>query len=249
MRHYGWKPDLPDHRDFEFAAPRRGAALPKRVDLRSVCPAVYDQGELGSCTANAIAAAHEFEQMKQSQHDPFIPSRLFIYYGERALEGTVSQDSGAEIRDGMKVVAKQGVCPEVMWQYLPTQFAKRPGPKCYASALNHQVLTYSRVPQTLVAMRGCLAAGFPFVFGFTVYESFESASVAKSGKVQMPSKHESALGGHAVLAVGYDDAAKRFIVRNSWGAGWGMSGYMTMPYPYLESTELASDLWTIRLVE
>jgi len=110
-------------------------------------------------------------------------------------------------------------------------------------------VSYSRVSQTPSQMKGCLASGFPFVFGFTVYDSFESQDVAKTGVVPMPASGESVLGGHAVLAVGYDDGQQRFIVRNSWGTGWGMHGYFTMPYAYLTDRGLASDFWTIRLIK
>jgi len=105
-----------------------------------------------------------------------------------------------------------------------------------------------RVPQSLAQLKGCLAAGFAFVFGFTVYESFESPEVAKTGDVQLPSPGEQVLGGHAVMAVGYADASGRFLVRNSWGSNWGKAGYFTMPYAYLVDANLASDVWTIRLV-
>jgi C1A family cysteine protease len=247
--HYGWQPDLPDHRDFSYAATRAAIRkLPVRLDLRASCPPVYDQGNLGSCTANAIGAAFEFELMKQNIPE-FMPSRLFIYYNERAIEHCIGSDNGAQIRDGIKSVNKQGVCPENMWQYDIKAFTKRPGAKCYSEALKHQVLSYQRVVRDVNSMKGCLAEGYPFVFGFTVYDAFESATVAKTGKLDMPKKNEGVQGGHAVLAVGYDDGKKRFIVRNSWGTGWGLKGYFTMPYQYLEEENLSDDFWTIRLVE
>jgi C1A family cysteine protease len=246
---YGWIPDLPDHRDHLFVAePSIIKKLPASTDLTKLCPAVYDQGQLGSCTANAIAAALEFEQMKQKLKK-FMPSRLFIYYNERVMEHTVNSDSGAMIRDGIKSVNRKGACTEKIWPYDINKFAAAPAKSCYDEASKHLAISYQRVLQTLNQMKGCLAAGYPFVFGFTVYESFESAAVAKSGQANLPLAGEKVLGGHAVMAVGYDDATQRFTVRNSWGTGWGKKGYFTLPYAYLTDSSLADDLWTIRVVE
>ena len=247
--HYGWQPDLPDLRDFRYAAP--GAVLlklPAKTDLTAICPPVYDQGELGSCTANAIGAAFECGLIRQKAKT-FMPSRLFIYYNERVIEHSVGSDSGAMIRDGIKTVNKEGVCPEKDWPYVVSKFASKPGAGCYKKALDHQVLSYQRVSRNLEQIKGCLADGFPMIFGFTVYESFESASVAKNGVVNMPSSGEHVVGGHAVLAVGYDDSIRRFIVRNSWSEQWGKKGNFTMPYEYLLNENLSDDFWTIRLVE
>lgn len=246
---YGWTPDLPDIRDHLYAAPgpllRK---LPPRIDLRPGCPPVYDQGQLGSCTANAIGAALQFDQKKQAEADT-VPSRLFIYYAERELEGTVGTDSGAQIRDGIKCVNKLGAPPEGDWPYDITKFTDRPPDAAYKDALQHQALEYQRIGHSLALMKGCLADGYPFVFGFTVYESFESDQVAKTGQAPLPQQGEKVLGGHAVLAVGYDDSTQTFIVRNSWGDGWGMAGYFTLPYAYLTERGLSSDFWTIRRVE
>ena len=245
---YGWVHELPDARDFLYAAPliRFPKGLPPSVDLRSECPPVYDQGQLGSCTANGIAGAIEFDQRKLGKKE-FIPSRLFIYYNEKVIEGTVNQDSGAQIRDGIKSVATLGAPPETDWPYDIQKFAQKPPARAFADALQDLVVTYSRVPQVLMQMQGCLAEGYPFVFGFTVYESFESQAVASTGIVAMPSHGEKVVGGHCMLVVGYDDTKRTFIVRNSWGASWGMNGYCTMPYEYLVRP-LASDFWTIRAV-
>jgi C1A family cysteine protease len=248
VRRYGWIPDVPDQRDYVYAAPTPYLAeLPARTDLRRRCPPVYDQGMLGSCTANAIAAAIEFDRLKQGLSD-FVPSRLFIYYNERKIEGTVSIDAGAMIRDGIKTVASDGACPEPEWPYVISKFSIKPPAKCYEDARLDRAVAYQRLIQDLNQMKGCLASGFPFVFGFTVYESFESAAVARSGHAPMPAWGERAVGGHAVTAVGYEESRQWFIVRNSWGTGWGLKGYFTMPYAYLLSTGLAQDFWTIRLV-
>ena len=247
---YGWQPDLPDQRDFTYKAPAAFIrTLPSKVDLRKSCPPVYNQGELGSCTANAIGGAFEFELRKQNMSDDFMPSRLFIYYNERAIEHTIKVDSGAQIRDGIKSVNKAGVCPEKMWPYKINKFTQKPPVPAYQAALKHKVLSYQSVSQVLSQMKGALASGYPFVFGFTVYESFESEAVAKTGKLNMPKKSEKVVGGHAVMAVGYDDKTKRFIIRNSWGADWGISGYFTMPYDYLINDNLADDFWTLRIIE
>ncbi|HUO43098.1 MAG TPA: C1 family peptidase [Methylomirabilota bacterium] len=246
---YGWIRDLPDLRDHLYATPPEFLVkLPSSVDLRSQCPAVYDQGQLGSCTANAIAAALEFDQMKEKQSNVFVPSRLFIYYNERVMEGTVNEDSGAQIRDGIKSVGKQGDCPETLWPYDIKKFAVKPPDKCYQQALKFKAVQYQRLSQILNQLKGCLASGYPFVFGFTVYESFESQQVAQTGHASMPLPKETVVGGHAVMAVGYDDSQNWFIVRNSWGDGWGLKGYFTLPYAYLLEQNLASDFWTIRLV-
>jgi C1A family cysteine protease len=231
------------------AAPAVLATLPPAVDLRPQCPKeVYDQGQLGSCTGNAIAGAIEFDEIKQKAADIFTPSRLFIYYNERVIEGTVNSDSGAQIRDGIKTVAKQGACHEQIWPYDIAKFRTKPPKPAYTDGAKHTAVQYQRLIQSLTEMKGCLAAGYPFVFGFTVYESFESSSVAKTGVVPFPGSGEKVVGGHAVLGVGYDDTSQRFIVRNSWGPGWGMKGYFTIPYSYLTASNLADDFWTIRMV-
>jgi C1A family cysteine protease len=245
---YGWIPDLPDHRDHMFSAVYRAIPkLPESIDWRATCSPIEDQKSLGSCTANALVGALEFLERKDGV--PFTDlSRLFVYYNERVIEHTVASDSGAMLRDGIKTLAKQGVCSEMNWPYVITKFKNKPTKACYAEASTHLITSYQRL-QTLDDMRSCLAAGYPFVFGFTVYASFESDQVAKTGVVPMPASGESVLGGHAVVAVGYKNSAKRFIARNSWGTSWGQQGYFTIPYNYLTNPQLATDMWTIRIAQ
>ena len=246
-RGYGWIRDLPDHRDLHYA-PKLATVgpLPPRIDLRPQCPPVYDQGHLGSCTANAIAGAIEFDEIRSGSGKSWVPSRLFIYYNERELEGTTDSDSGAQIRDGIKVIVKEGVCPESEWPYRVDEFATRPPDSAYRDARHDRISSYLRLPQSLVQMRACLAEGFPFVFGFTVFSSLETVEVTNSGKVPLPRPEDSIVGGHAIVAVGYDDREQHFIFRNSWGDGWGDKGYGYLPYAYLLDPGLAADFWTIR---
>ena len=248
-RNYGWKRDDLDHRDRVLPQLIARFPLPDSVDLRGsgFMPPVYDQGQLGACTGHAIAAAVDFQRKKQGES--FIaPSRLFIYYNEREMEGTVDQDSGAQIRDGIKSIVSLGVCPESEWPYSDqnNQFAVKPSPQCYADALKFKAVEYSRVTQQEYWIRHCLAIrGQPIVFGFSVFEAFESDDVASTGIVPMPNVSDSPIGGHAVLAVGYDESKRLVTVRNSWGDQWGDHGYFYMPYDYILDSRLASDFWVV----
>lgn len=244
---FGWIPDLPDQRDHLYGAfygiPKK---LPAKVDLRPLCPAIEDQGQLGSCTANALAGALELLERKAiPRRQPVDLSRLFIYYDERVIEHSVGEDSGAMLRDGIKTLAKQGACPEPLWPYDIGKFRRRPAKRCYTQAARHTIASYQRLG-TIDEMRACLADGFPFVFGFSVYASFMTPAVARSGTVPLPKADEKLLGGHAVCAVGYDQEARRFTLRNSWGTQWGRKGYFTMPYDYLANRSLSDDFWTVR---
>lgn len=246
IKKYGWRPDLPDHRDFRYSLTMKPPTkVPSKVDLRALLPPVQDQGELGSCTAHATVAMLEHNQIEIGQ--PLTPlSRLFAYYNARVVENSAGSDSGAALRDVIASLASQGVCQESDWPYDPAQFAVRPTDACYAEAANAKISVYARLT-TLDDMLVCLASGHPFVFGFTVYQSFESKEVAATGIVNMPGSAESALGGHAVCAVGYDQDAARFIIRNSWGPDWGQAGYFTMPFDYVTNTNLADDIWAVQV--
>ncbi|MEP6949875.1 MAG: C1 family peptidase [Ginsengibacter sp.] len=246
---YGWVPDLPDQRDLMYSASMMSIQkIPSKIDLRSKCPVIYNQGQLGSCTANALGAAFQFGRRMQKL-DEFIPSRLFLYYNERVMIKTVNSDSGAHIRNGIKSLNVNGICPEIEWPYIVEKFTEKPSKKCYDDALKSTIKSYERLNNgNLTQLQSCLSEGFPFVFGFTVYESFETEVVAKTGMLPMPKAKEKVLGGHAVMAVGYDDSKQAIIVRNSWGKNWGLKGYFYMPYGYITSSHLAEDFWTIRIL-
>ncbi len=250
----GWLPDLPDARDFMYAAPLKiMKALPRKMDLSKGCPAVYTQGNLGSCTANSLGVAFEFGRKKQKKVT-FMPSRLFLYYNERVIINTVFSDSGAFLRDGIKCLKKQGICKESEWTYDDdpspgAKFTKKPPASCYKNALNYQITSYQRLTGNINILKGCIAEGYPFVFGFTVYDSFLS-KIGSDGIMPMPNfSKEGVVGGHAVIAIGYDDVKEMVLVRNSWGKSWGKNGNFWMPYAYISNANLADDFWTIRTVE
>jgi C1A family cysteine protease len=244
---YGWRRDLPDRRDRMFEVSIQNE-LPTRVDLREKCPSVYDQGRLGSCTANAIACAIQYDEMKQSLESQETPSRLFIYYNERDMEENVDRDSGASLRDGMKSINRVGYCRESDWPYIIDEFKTTPPTSCYDYASHHKSISYRTVSQTESDIKAVLNMGFPIVFGISVYESFESDEVTKTGIVPMPGDNESVLGGHAITLVGYDDDKKLFTFRNSWGESWGDKGYGYIPYEYVCDENLADDFWVLTLV-
>ena len=244
-RTYGWKNSRPDHRDIKYRPRVAVENLPASIDLRSKYPDPYDQLDLGSCTGNSIAGAVQYKRREANKPD-WTPSRLGIYFGERSIEGTTGQDAGAAIRDGMKVVNNQGTASEEMWPYDTKQFTVKPPKSYYVEAAKNKVLVYEAVDNVqLDQCKSAIVDHGNLVLGFTVYESFEGADVAKTGITPMPGKDESALGGHAVCAVGYDDTKEWFIVRNSWGLGWGDGGYFYLGYSYVTNADLCDDCWSI----
>ncbi|MCK9576265.1 MAG: C1 family peptidase [Clostridia bacterium] len=237
---YTLQKDPEDERDFKFcvSAP---VQLPDKVDLSNKCSPIVNQGTLNSCTANAIGSGmFEYMWIKAGNVIKNF-SRLFLYYNERNMEGTVKQDCGAYIRDGMKTLCNDGICTEPSWPYIIRKFSKKPDNICYEEAVNYKILSYNRV-QGQNQIKQCLAQGNCIVAGIWVYESFESQEVASTGMVPMPESTEKNLGGHAVLIVGYDDTVQRFKLRNSWGNGWGDKGYFYIPY--LVFDKLVMDMWT-----
>jgi C1A family cysteine protease len=211
------------------------------VDLRPLCSPVEDQGSLGSCTAQALAGNIELLDVKDGNAYTDV-SRLFLYYNERALEGTVDYDSGAYIRDGIKTLSKDGICEEKLYPYDISKFRDKPSAIAYAEAMNRRISLYERL-NGINDILVCLADGFPVVFGISIYESFESEEVERTGIVPIPGRTEKLLGGHAMMICGYDKDKKWFIVRNSWGEGWGEKGFCYIPFDYMEQAE---DTWVIK---
>ena len=237
-----WKREPVDSRDRVYAP--KAIVLPRTVDLRANCSAVDDQGDLGSCTGNAIAGIVEYLDRKAGKNIDV--SRLFIYYEERVLIGTVSYDSGAYIRDGIKVLNKKGAPLETIWPYSINKFATKPNLLSYTDAARRKAGTYEKV-LNFNGVKNALARGFPVVVGFDVYESFYN--IGSNGIMPYPNvNREQLLGGHAVAIVGYNDNTQRFIVRNSWGTNWADRGYFYMPYRVIQNTSMSSDFWIITSV-
>jgi C1A family cysteine protease len=263
-RKFGWKPDLPDKRDFKYSylvesIPTTRAVVTK-VDLRPLMSPVRDQKDLGSCTSFAIGGAFEYLQLLalDGKYPPAespeiftpgkfeIPSCLYIYYNERVIEGTVNQDSGAMLRTGVKTLRASGVCRDVLWPYDTSRAFRKPNADAYTEGSLHKMVTAFRI-ESPDEMKTCLRNGFPFFYGMMLYSSFMSADVKRTGVVPMPNEYyERTIGGHAILAVGFDDEKQSYIVKNSWGTAWGDKGYFYMPYEYMHDSDLCADFWTLR---
>lgn len=270
----GWLPDYPDFRDYtpehemvaaklvrtKAADPSAAGSLPNTVDLRQWCPPVEDQGDLGSCTANAgVALVEYFERRSFGKH--IDASRLFLYKTTRNLLHQTG-DSGAFLRTTMGALVLFGVPPEEYWPYKIDNFDNEPPAFCYSFAHNYRTISYFRLdpPRTskkalLDRIKTYLASGIPSMFGFTVYDSISQAE--KDGKIPYPGSGEQVLGGHAMMVAGYDDKMKikntgekglqttgAFLIRNSWGSKWGDGGYGWLPYDYV-TNGLAIDWWTL----
>lgn len=257
MRKLNWVREPKDGRDRRIREMRAlravlGATPAAMTDLRGGCSEIEDQGELGSCTAHALAGATEYLSKRQNGGRlPYEKSRLYAYYNGRRAMGPwyVRQDSGCFVRTVTKAAARYGICDETLWRYDVDRFKDRPSVAAYADGSRFQVTEYAKLTgdtgaETLRNVRISLTGGLPVMFGFDVYESFLSKEVAWSGVAALPAAGEKLLGGHAVLAVGHDDAAGCLIVRNSWGKKWGQVGYFTLPYGFV-TEGLADDFWVV----
>lgn len=248
-RKFGWKRDLPDIRDLKYKIVR-GVELPKEVDLRKSIYPIVDQGTLGSCTGCGVSNINYAVQHIQNKENKFYPSRLFLYYNTRSLEGTISSDSGATIRNTIKAIAKWGTCSEDMWKYDITKFREKPAQECYIKAEENQAIKYESIPQDLYSLKSVLAEGFPITGGIMLFSSFQSDKVARTGIVPIPNaSKEAMLGGHCISIYGHSDSKQCFIGMNSWGTSWGDRGYFYIPYSYLTNKRLAADFWVIKLIE
>lgn len=220
--------------------------LPESKNLLQFCPPIYDQGSLGACTGFASSSMREIIQRIAGKEAPQL-SPLFIYYFERCAEKTVATDSGASLTDALWTLLQRGDVPIDLDPYSIETFRTRPDKKLDKVAQDFKILSAKHL-HSLQDLKTCIAEGFPFVGGITVFQSFESPEVARTGNVPMPdTSREQVLGGHAVCFVGYDDSSQTFLVRNSWGHTWGTNGYFRLPYSYVQNINLANDFWTARI--
>ena len=235
---YGWKRDFPDHRDLLKVFESEEASL--IIDLREQMPGIYDQKQIGSSVANAVAAAYEYNQIKIDDDHIFIPSKLFIYYNTRKIENTTKYDAGAQIRNSIKTLNMNGICSETKWNYHENNLISKPNDECYVSITP---IKYFRIKQNLKSLKTCLENQTCFIFGFSVYENFKEMD--DDFILTVPNKKDRYLGGHCALCVGFDEYKQIFIIRNSFGVEWGDNGYFYMTYDYLLNKGLCSDFWII----
>lgn len=244
-RRYGWKPSTPDVHDRRLKfSPFRLATLPSKVNLKPKMPPVRHQGPGASCTAMAVCGLIGYRELSGADHRVVDPSPQFQYFNTRIFEKTTESDSGASLRNAILALQEYGFCDELCCPYDPERFADRPLSICYKAAEVYRSVSAHRVEQTLVDLRASLASGNPVLFGFTVYSAFENAATAATGIVNLPGPGEVALGGHAVMLIGYDDEEGRFLVRNSYGGNWGNAGHFSMPFDYVTNQNLSGDFWT-----
>ena len=248
---YGWKPDTPDFRDIRFSLSSVTSSIPQSYDTRNTDWGIYDQGQLGSCTANATLSAYR-HVLHREGHADFDGSRLAQYYWSRYLEGDTQSDGGAEIRDAVKVLTKFGVAPESAWPYIEAKVTRGPPAAVGKLAKQHVAIQYQSVALTMASLCGAIVQHGNVIVGISVYDSFESKAVAQTGKVPFPSSHEKLVGGHAIELIGYDFTSadnQFFIAKNSWGTDWGDHGYFYIPFNYITNPDLSDDAWTLVAVK
>lgn len=242
---YGALRDHPDPRDIVKTTKDVKSTPLKKYSLRDspFMPTIWNQLNLGSCTAHGVGRCFAFVVALVHDTSPMTPSRLWLYFKERLLEGTTGSDSGATVRDGFKVVTSEGCPPENVWPYDPDKFSVIPPAEVDADAVHEEVIKYRRLlAPTIQHIKNCLAASHtPIAFGFVVYESFETM-IGADGLMPMPAAGEQIVGGHCVAIVGFDDDKQCLEVANSWGDSWGDAGYFWMPYAFV-TPDYTFDFW------
>ncbi len=217
-------------------------------DLTPLMPPIEDQGQLGSCTSFGIGRVLNYAH-KKAGGSFFDPGHLFVYWNERAMEGTVNEDAGAQITDGITVVTKFGACSEKLWPYDIAKFKIKPPQKAYTDGLKFQAVHAYKVDNTDgVSIRKALSNGFPVVVGFMVYQDFENLNSSRY-TLRMPKKGERPLGGHCTVLTGHDDKRKLYIDDNSWNTDWGNKGRALLPYAYIHNGHICDDCWVIDIAE
>lgn len=248
-RRYGWRKDVHDARDFKLGL-ARPHKLPAAFDVGPWLPPIcYDQGATNSCVLQNVAAAIENISLSTGK-DEWLPSISFMYYNALVLEGAI-EDSGCQIRNGLKSVVKFGACYNDDWAFRPETILTKPNAAAYAAARQDVITDYMRVPQTLFEIKSCLLAKKPVIFGLSVYPEFESERFETDGILHMPRAGEEMIARHCVMVRAYDDADQRVIVRNSYGMHWGLPkapGHFSVPYDLILDPTLASDLWVVNAV-
>ena len=234
---FGWIRDPPDHRDHIKILNNQSSL--KEVDLRNNMPGIYDQKEIGSCVASAVAAAYEYNKIILDENHIFIPSKLFIYYNTRKIEKRINYDSGATIRNTIKSLNKYGVCCETKWNNDKSLFQHKPYDECYTSI---SLIKYYRICQNLDNIKYILEKEIPIIFGMSIYANF---NVINNNILDIPDKTDKYIGGYCGLCVGFIQEKKLFIVRASFGVEWGDKGYFYMPYDYVLNKGLCSDFWIV----
>lgn len=238
----GWRPPLPDHRDYQLVDHRpdllTAVSLPSMMDLRSMFLPIEDQGQEGACTAFGSLAAAEAIQ-KKSGVVQFKGSKQAQYWLTRYLEGTTANDVGASVRDAARAIALYGMGHSSLYEYVAGQYAQQPPQAVLDDAKKNLAVKYIAVPNETTQIKTVVAAGYPVIIGFSVYQNFPMSA----GIDLVPMPQGGIVGGHCVVIVGYNDADDTWLCRNSWGTGWGNQGYFRLPYAYLPIA--ARDFWLI----
>ena len=250
-RKLNWKPSPPDSRDFKstrhLAAP---IELPSEFELNYKIP-VYDQKNAGSCVGNGSCESFRYESKELTGNYDFEPSRLFVYWNARDIDGSTGEDAGTYIRSGFKAMNKSGLCHEKLHPYddAISSVIKKPSSEAYNDGLKNSIVQYAAVNQNEQDIKATLVSGAVVVFGFTVYDSFFGSWANSTGIMPLPKKTEGIQGGHCVVIVGYSDSKKCFKIQNSWGTNWGIGGYFWMPYSFLLDPKQADDFWAIQSIK